>query len=263
MVKEGCFERWPFVKLFTILDRGTIVLCDILDFSYDQLLTFYMGTFRLWLFIRSTFDFYMVSFRLFIWSTFDFLYGKLLPFYMVNSTVFTFNVKLKNQSRLQCARPKQSSPSSNPTRMIPLQISDHLVQNWQIGEQMTHWDMLNKATKFEFFSVPVRHLLSSLAICTTWSFRAHNGSKPHQRTQWTRFVYIFLLLLSTASSFEETERCNNLSFEDNDQTADTIHFIISDIGDNGDFPDVTSILKLTVIKDCDKGEEFDRPATKI
>ena len=201
----------------------------------------------------------MVSFRHFIWSTFDFLYGKLLPFYMVNSTVFMFNVKLKNQSRLHCARPKQSSPSSNPTRMIPLQISDHLVQNWQTGEQMTHWDMLNKATKFEFFSVPVRHLLSSLAICTTWLFRAHNGSKPHQRTQWTRFVYIFFdnlkLLLSTASSFEETERCNNLSFEENDQTADrltsaadTIHLIISDIGDNGDFPDVTSILNLTVIK---------------
>ena len=34
--------------------------------------------------------------------------------------------------------------------MDPLQVSDHLVQNRQTGEQMTHCDMLNKATtKFE------------------------------------------------------------------------------------------------------------------
>ena len=32
----------------------------------------------------------------------------------------------------------------------PLQLSDHVVQNGQTGEQMTHWVMLKKATKFEF-----------------------------------------------------------------------------------------------------------------
>ena len=34
--------------------------------------------------------------------------------------------------------------------MDPLHLSDHVVQNRQTGEQMTHWDILNKATKFEF-----------------------------------------------------------------------------------------------------------------
>ena len=34
--------------------------------------------------------------------------------------------------------------------MGPLQLSDRVVQNRQTGDQMTHWDMLNKATKFEF-----------------------------------------------------------------------------------------------------------------
>ena len=28
--------------------------------------------------------------------------------------------------------------------MGPFQLSDHVVQNRQTGEQMTHWDMLNK-----------------------------------------------------------------------------------------------------------------------
>ena len=31
-----------------------------------------------------------------------------------------------------------------------LQLSNHVVQNGHTGEQMTHWDMLKKATKFEF-----------------------------------------------------------------------------------------------------------------
>ena len=31
----------------------------------------------------------------------------------------------------------------------PLQLSDHVVQNHQTGEQVMHWDMFNKATKFE------------------------------------------------------------------------------------------------------------------
>ena len=134
--------------LYSIVGRS----CDILDFSYDQLVTFYMVNFRL---LYGQFSsFYMVNFRFFIWQTFAFLFGQL--------DCFMFNVKLKNQSRLHCARPKQSSPSSNPTRMGPSQQSDHLVQNCQTGEQMTHWDMLNKATKFEFFSVPLRLQFSDL-----------------------------------------------------------------------------------------------------
>ena len=36
--------------------------------------------------------------------------------------------------------------------MAPLQQSDYVVQNRQTWEQMTHLGMLNKATKFEFFS---------------------------------------------------------------------------------------------------------------
>ena len=31
-----------------------------------------------------------------------------------------------------------------------LQLSNHVVQNRHTGEQMAHWDMLKKATKFEF-----------------------------------------------------------------------------------------------------------------
>ena len=34
--------------------------------------------------------------------------------------------------------------------MALLQLSNHVVQNRHTGEQMTHWDMLKKATKFEF-----------------------------------------------------------------------------------------------------------------
>ena len=33
--------------------------------------------------------------------------------------------------------------------MSLLRLSDHEVQTRQTGEQMTHWDMLNKATKFK------------------------------------------------------------------------------------------------------------------
>ena len=42
--------------------------------------------------------------------------------------------------------------------MGPLQLSDHVVQT---GEQMTHWDMLNKATKFEF-SLFLYHVIAKL-----------------------------------------------------------------------------------------------------
>ena len=45
--------------------------------------------------------------------------------------------------------------------MGPWQVSDHVVQDRQTGEQMTHWDKLSKATKFEFSLfqyIAVRHL---------------------------------------------------------------------------------------------------------
>ena len=32
-----------------------------------------------------------------------------------------------------------------------LKLRDHVVQNLETGEQMTHWDKLKKATKSEFF----------------------------------------------------------------------------------------------------------------
>ena len=51
-----------------------------------------------------------------------------------------------------------------------LQLSDHVVQNLQTGEQMTHWDMLNKATKFEFSLFYMSHCV----ICSpVWSFLYH------------------------------------------------------------------------------------------
>ena len=63
------------------------------------------------------------------------------------------------------------------------------------------------------------------------------------------------ILLSTVSSFEEAERCNNLSFEDVDQAADrlwtaaeTIQLLTTDFGNNEDFTDVASILNLSLIK---------------
>ena len=47
-----------------------------------------------------------------------------------------------------------------------LQLSDYAVQDRQTGEQMMHWDILNKATKFEFslFNMPQRTIYSRL--CT-------------------------------------------------------------------------------------------------
>lgn len=50
-------------------------------------------------------------------------------------------------------------------QMGSLQLGDHVVQNRQTGEQMRHWDMLNKENSnfVAFFKhVPVRHLFSSL-----------------------------------------------------------------------------------------------------
>ena len=32
-----------------------------------------------------------------------------------------------------------------------LHLSDHVMQNHQTGEQMTHWNIIKEATKFEYF----------------------------------------------------------------------------------------------------------------
>ena len=48
-----------------------------------------------------------------------------------------------------------------------LQLSNQVVQNRHTGEQMTHWDMFKKSHQIWIFfveHVPVRHLLSSMAI---------------------------------------------------------------------------------------------------
>ena len=77
-----------------------------------------------------------------------------------------------------------------------------------------------------------------------------------ERNEHGLFLFFdnFRLLLSTISSFEEAERCNNLLFEDIDQAADrlitaaeTIQLVISDIENNNDLTDVTSILNVTLI----------------
>ena len=64
-------------------------------------------------------------------------------------------------------------PTWSQGKMDPLQLSDHLVQNRQTGEQMTHWDMLNKATtKFEvsLFNMSQWVICSPVwQFCTTWS----------------------------------------------------------------------------------------------
>ena len=45
--------------------------------------------------------------------------------------------------------------------MGPLQLSDHVVKDRQTREQMTQWNMLNKATKFEF-SLFLYHVIAKL-----------------------------------------------------------------------------------------------------
>ena len=77
-----------------------------------------------------------------------------------------------------------------------------------------------------------------------------------ERNEHGLFLFFdnFRLLLSTISSFDEAERCNNLLFEDIDQAADrlitapeTIQLVIADIENNNDLTDVTSILNVTLI----------------
>ena len=53
------------------------------------------------------------------------------------------------------------APAVVVSQMGPLQLSDHVVHDRQTGEQMMHWDMLNKATKFEFPSF-LYHVIAKL-----------------------------------------------------------------------------------------------------
>ena len=51
-----------------------------------------------------------------------------------------------------------------------LQLSNHVVQNRHTGEQMTHWDVLKKATKFEVSLFN----MSQCVICSpVWRFLYH------------------------------------------------------------------------------------------
>ena len=62
-------------------------------------------------------------------------------------------------------------------RMGHLQLSDHLVRNRQTGEQMRHWDMLNKG-KLE---------------CLSASFTLHFGDLYHMIAPLHRPIDVFHL----------------------------------------------------------------------
>ena len=90
---------------------------------------------------------------------------------------------------------------------------------------------------------------------STTKMAAYTSSR--ERNEYGLFLFFdnLRILLSTVSSFEEAERCNNLTFEDVDQAADrlrtaaeTIQLLTADIGNNEDFTDVASILNLSLIK---------------
>ena len=58
------------------------------------------------------------------------------------------------------------------TAIVLLLLSDHLVQNRQTGEQMTHWDKLNKENSnlVALFIMSQRVICSPVwRFCTTWS----------------------------------------------------------------------------------------------
>ena len=46
-----------------------------------------------------------------------------------------------------------------------LQLGDHVVQNLQTGELMMHWDMLHKATKFEFSLFNISQSVICSQVC--------------------------------------------------------------------------------------------------
>ena len=78
------------------------------------------------------------------------------------------------------------SASNHNLRSGPLQLSDHVVQNRQTREQMTHWDVLNKTTKFEFslFNMAQCVIFSPVwGFCTTWSLSC-KGPIGRQINDW-------------------------------------------------------------------------------
>ena len=50
-----------------------------------------------------------------------------------------------------------------------LRLNNHVVQNRHTGEQMTHWDMLKKATKFEF---SLFNMFQCVIFSPVWRFCA-------------------------------------------------------------------------------------------
>ena len=69
-----------------------------------------------------------------------------------------------------------------------LHLGNHVAQNCQTGEQMMHWNMLNIQRKFKFggfvWHIPVRHLLSSLAIL----------HYVITQMQWAQFISSFIFV---------------------------------------------------------------------
>lgn len=66
--------------------------------------------------------------------------------------------------------------------MSRLQLSDHVIQTRQIEEQMTHWNMINKATKFKLSLVNMSQcVIRSLVcrVCTTSSLNCIGPIEVH------------------------------------------------------------------------------------
>ena len=108
--------------------------------------------------------------------------------------------------------------------------------------------------KSTFYIVNFEPFQNALRLITN-KMAAYTPSR--ERNEYRLFLFFdnLKILLSTVSSFEEAERCNNLTFEDVDQAADrlrtvaeTIQLLTADIGNNEDFTDAASILNLSLIK---------------
>ena len=83
-----------------------------------------------------------------------------------------------------------------------LQLSNHMVQNRQTGEQMSHWDLLNKATKFEFslFNISQYIICSPVwRFCTTWLLSC---KRPIAHEQW--YSMIQTSSITTSNSIKTT-----------------------------------------------------------
>ena len=74
--------------------------------------------------------------------------------------------------------------------MGPLQLSDHVVQNRQTGEQMTHWAMLNKENSnlVVLFNTSQCVICSPVwRFCTTWSRSCKGPLKSILRSSFFPF----------------------------------------------------------------------------